>query len=244
MSPRPRASSPVMPLGTSEARVRAGTRWAPLKARFCAEFTYMYANSAAREPIRSDRTRVAVRRVVTAVLIGRLARNSSGFRKKSRRSPDTSLVKRGRCRGERGTAMVEFALIVPFLALLTFATIDLGRVYTLQHRLANAAREGAAYAQNYPGQISNSGTCADPSNITYHALNEDRGSTSGFTVTVTNVTTGATVAGPCLASGSIAPGTKLKVTVAGTFTPLTFLARQFIGSPATIKQSTQIVVQG
>jgi Flp pilus assembly protein TadG len=148
-----------------------------------------------------------------------------------------------RLRGQRGVAMAEFALIMPFLALLTFATVDLGRVYTLQHRLANAAREGAIFAQFYPGQVSSTGTCADPNNIVYHALGEDSGTTRGFTVTITNVTTGTAITGPCVTSG-ITPGTKLKVTVAGTFTPLTFFARQFVGSPATIRRSAQVVVQG
>jgi Flp pilus assembly pilin Flp len=143
---------------------------------------------------------------------------------------------------ERGLALVEFALILPFLALLTFATIDLGRVYSLQHRLANGAREGAAFAQYFPGYVSSSGVCADPDNIRYRSLNENGGA-STFTVTVTNVTTGATITGPCTTWG-ITPGTKVKVTLSGSFTPLTPFARQFIGSPATIRRSEQVVVQG
>jgi len=145
-------------------------------------------------------------------------------------------------RDQRGLALVEFALLLPFLALLTFATIDLGRVYRLQHRLANGAREGAAFAQYFPGYVSNSGVCADPDNIHYHSLNES-GGPSTYTVTVTNMTTGATITGPCTTSG-IAPGTKVKVTLSASFSPLTPFARQFIGSPATIRRSAQIVVQG
>ncbi|MBA3652661.1 MAG: pilus assembly protein [Actinobacteria bacterium] len=152
----------------------------------------------------------------------------------------------GRCRGERGVVLAEFALIVPFLALMTFATIDLGRVYTLQHRLANGAREGAVFAQYFPWHVSNASgaaVCADPDNVKYHALNEDRGTTSGFTVKVTNVATGAEITDACTAPGP-AVGTTIKVTVTGDFTPLTFFAKQFIGSPAKIRESAVVVVQG
>ena len=145
-------------------------------------------------------------------------------------------------RSERGIALVEFALLMPFLALLTFATIDLGRVYALQHRLANGAREGAAFAQYFPGYVSSSGVCVDPDNIHYRALNENGGA-SAYTVTVKNVTTGADITAACTTSG-IAPGTKVKVTLSGTFVPLTPFARQFVGSPATVRRSAQIVVQG
>ena len=137
---------------------------------------------------------------------------------------------------------MEFALFVPFLAMLCLGTVDLGRVYSLQHRLANASREGAVFAQYFPGQVSTTASCADPDNITYHALGEDQGSTSGFTVTVTNVTTGAAVTG-CATSG-ITGGTRLKVTVSSTFTPLTPFASRFTGSPAPVKKSTEVVVQG
>ena len=152
-------------------------------------------------------------------------------------------MKRWRSRGETGVALVEFALILPFLALLAFATVDLGRVYTLQHRLANASREGAAFAQYYPGKVSNSGVCADPNNIRYRALSEDGGTAAGFVVTVTNAATGASIAGPCTTTG-IAPGTRLKVTVQAEFVPVTAVAKPFVGPSKTIKRSTEVVVQG
>ena len=48
-------------------------------------------------------------------------------------------------RSERGAALVEFALVVPFLMLMMCATIDFGlAVYTLNN-LTAAAREGGRY---------------------------------------------------------------------------------------------------
>ena len=49
-------------------------------------------------------------------------------------------------RSERGAALVEFALVVPFLMLMMCATIDFGlAVYTLNN-LTAAVREGGRYA--------------------------------------------------------------------------------------------------
>ncbi len=45
--------------------------------------------------------------------------------------------------GERGTALVEFALVLPLLAVLVFGIIDFGRIFQSWVTLTNAAREGA-----------------------------------------------------------------------------------------------------
>ena len=152
-------------------------------------------------------------------------------------------------RSERGLALVEFALVLPFLAMLIMGTIDIGRVYSLQHRLANAAREGAVYAQFFPARIANSGSCADPENVPYHALGEDSGAAAGFTINVTNVATNTTLPSTtCIlegVAGSISPGTRVKVTAQSSFTALTPFVQALLGSSSkTVKQSTEVVVQG
>ncbi|MDQ6725776.1 MAG: pilus assembly protein [Actinomycetota bacterium] len=146
-------------------------------------------------------------------------------------------------RSQRGTALVEFALVLPFLALLSLTSVDFGRAYSLQHRLANGAREGAAFAQYFPGQVSSSGACADPENITYHALGEEAGAAAGFAVSVTNVDTGGSITGPCIRSG-IAPGTRVKVTLTSQFRPITPFATDFVGSVMSVRRSVQVIVQG
>lgn len=45
-------------------------------------------------------------------------------------------------RRERGTAAVEFALVVPLLLLLVLGIAEFGRAYHLQTTLSGAAREG------------------------------------------------------------------------------------------------------
>jgi Flp pilus assembly protein TadG len=44
--------------------------------------------------------------------------------------------------GERGTALIEFALIFPLLLLLTVAAVDLGRAFFVKNVVEQAAREG------------------------------------------------------------------------------------------------------
>jgi Flp pilus assembly protein TadG len=63
-------------------------------------------------------------------------------------------IARVAARGERGQAVVEFALIVPLLVLLTMGMVDFGRIFYSYEGLANAAREGARYCALNPGNAS------------------------------------------------------------------------------------------
>lgn len=49
-----------------------------------------------------------------------------------------------------GQALVEFALILPLLLLLTLGVMDIGRLFSTKIVLTNAAREGANYLSYFP----------------------------------------------------------------------------------------------
>src|SRR2546428_4422197 len=49
-------------------------------------------------------------------------------------------------RHRRGQSLVETALVIPVLAVLTFGLLDFGRAYYFQVAITNAAREGARTA--------------------------------------------------------------------------------------------------
>ena len=55
--------------------------------------------------------------------------------------------RRGRSR--RGAIIVEFALVVPFLAIIVFGVIDLSRAYGQMNALNSALREGARYGSKW-----------------------------------------------------------------------------------------------
>jgi Flp pilus assembly protein TadG len=49
----------------------------------------------------------------------------------------------------RGQELVEFALVIPVLALFVFGVLDVGRVFHVLIAISNAAREGARYGVSY-----------------------------------------------------------------------------------------------
>ena len=55
---------------------------------------------------------------------------------------NTSLNRASRSRGERGVAIIEFAIVFPLLVLLTFSLIDISRAFFVKNILHQAAREG------------------------------------------------------------------------------------------------------
>ena len=59
---------------------------------------------------------------------------------------ERSSVARGRGRSERGTALLETALTLPLLLLVSVSIFEFGRAYQTWQILTNAAREGARVA--------------------------------------------------------------------------------------------------
>ena len=145
--------------------------------------------------------------------------------------------------GERGTALVEFAIILPLLALVTFGTVDLGRAYMTINQVKNAAREGAAYAQTHPVRLAGTG-CTTPDSAQWHVRNEADSASTGFNVEVT--TPGGTFSSSDLGcapfTATATSGQDVTVTVSTPFTVLTPLVRAVTGTP-TIRSSVTMRVQ-
>jgi Flp pilus assembly protein TadG len=51
---------------------------------------------------------------------------------------------------ERGSQIVELAIVLPFLVVLTVGIFDFGAAFNLKQKLNNTAREGARFATNEP----------------------------------------------------------------------------------------------
>lgn len=130
----------------------------------------------------------------------------------------------GRALGDKGTAIIELALLLPFLAVLVFGTVDLGRAFQIKNRLTNAAREGAFFGQFHP---------CDAAGIAAAVAGEDPGISSlqGYTST-------STVSGcPSSASGN------LKVTASAQITILTPFVGAITGQKVTVGGNSTVVVQ-
>lgn len=52
-----------------------------------------------------------------------------------------SVIPKGR-RAERGTALIEFTLVLPMLLIMTVAAVDFGRAFFVKNVVSQAAREG------------------------------------------------------------------------------------------------------
>jgi Flp pilus assembly protein TadG len=79
---------------------------------------------------------------------------------------------------QRGQSMVEFALVFPLLALVLFAIIQYGFIFSAYISVKNASAVGARYA------VTGSHTTADIESVTQDALRKSL-STGSATVNVT-----------------------------------------------------------
>ena len=141
-------------------------------------------------------------------------------------------------KSSRGAALVEFAITLPLLMILSLGMIDGARMFATWNRVKTGAREGAEYAQYFPLKQSAVGsTCTDPNNITARARNEG----SDLTVTVSPA---ASPACQDMTTGSaIQPGGTVSVVVTKPFTFISPFARVLWGNP-TIKATVKVTVQG
>jgi Flp pilus assembly protein TadG len=155
-------------------------------------------------------------------------------------------------RGDQGVALVEFAILLPFIAVFVFGLVDLTRAYSLKNRMKNSAREAAAFVQTRPLQQTNpSGNdpCDDPENGRWHALNElgAAGESAGAkSYTISFSPTTACNVSPV--NGSLDPGldppNTITVTVEADFDLITPLVGGLVGDPIELSESVEVVIQG
>lgn len=142
-------------------------------------------------------------------------------------------------RRDSGASLVEFALILPLLLLLTLGIVDVGRAFMMSNQVRGAAREAAAYAQNHPTALVPGTGCENPDNARWKALNE--GGSSAMSVQFSPEV-------PCGAWGAAAPspGDEISVTVSRDLRLITPFMGQLVGDGSTMKVTgrVKVVVQG
>jgi hypothetical protein len=140
----------------------------------------------------------------------------------------------------RGSAIIEFALCLPFLVILCLGTIDGARLFTTWNRTKHAAQQGANYAQFYPLHTISGSGCSDPANISARVNNEgsDLSTDVFYSGTLTTPT--------CQEldrNSPIQPGQTVSVRVTAPFTFITPFAAKLWGSPI-VRATAKITVQG
>ena len=81
-------------------------------------------------------------------------------------------------RGERGAALVEFAIVLPILLMIVFGIVDFARAFYTQNNLTSAVREGARWASVQP--IANLNTAAGVQQIVKGFFNNANNTAAKF----------------------------------------------------------------
>jgi Flp pilus assembly protein TadG len=167
----------------------------------------------------------------------------------------------------RGQSLVELAVMLPLLALITVGTIDLGRAFFAYQRLTNAVREGALFGSRYPGYVTATSITAtgvvastDPYNVVYQIQKEgaDVNGTpdSNLSISIvsnsnsdvlcyegrsaTTLLTTGTYAGDCSKAKT---GDTIQVRASYAFRPLTTQIIGNVGSPLQMRATVRMVIQ-
>jgi Flp pilus assembly protein TadG len=139
----------------------------------------------------------------------------------------------------RGQALVEFALVFPILVLIILGLFDLGRAVFIYGAISNAAREGGRTA------IVNQNVSDIQARAKSQATSVDfsgAGScTGGLPTGQSGVCATFTLADLTTACTPTAPGCVATVVVKSTYTPITPLIGNLVGSVVLTSKTQQVI---
>jgi Flp pilus assembly protein TadG len=135
-----------------------------------------------------------------------------------------------RPRGHHGQSLVEFALVLPLLALLLLGSVDLTRAFYYYLALQNASREAARVLIDYPSQYDDTAACTAGHQESYPVIDVSCGA---GTLTISPAANG-TANPPVRQPGHRA----ITVTATYAFKPITVLIQWFTGPTLTLKAQT------
>ncbi len=142
---------------------------------------------------------------------------------------------------QRGAALVEFALTLPFLVLLIMGAFDLGWAVYINNSLAVAAREGAR--KSIVGVSSTGGPTVTNDMI----CNQARRGLQGLTLNcIAGAPTDNTTPGIFINPGAMSDrgtGTVVQVTVRYKYVPITPVISPMVPSGLMLSSSASMVVE-
>jgi Flp pilus assembly protein TadG len=141
-----------------------------------------------------------------------------------------------RPRLSKGQSVIEFALILPLLALLVLGATDLTRAFYYYIILQNATREAARVLIDYPEEYSDSNACAAAVREAQNYLTLTCG---GGSPSITVSPAANSAGNPPIRQPGRHPVT---VTATASFTPMTLLIQSFApGGVITLKAQTTML---
>ncbi|HEY0614373.1 MAG TPA: TadE/TadG family type IV pilus assembly protein [Candidatus Elarobacter sp.] len=138
-------------------------------------------------------------------------------------------------RGERGNALVEFALVSTMALTMMFGVVDLGRALYTYHLVANAARAATRYAIVRGSTCTVDGCPATADSIQTYA----RGLAPAIDPSALVVTTAWSAAAGCTDPANQGPGCIVSVSVSY---PFRFLVPVLPRYTMTIRSASQMVI--
>jgi hypothetical protein len=135
--------------------------------------------------------------------------------------------------GRDGQSLVEFALILPLLALLFLGAVDLTRAFYTYIGLQNASREAARVVIDFPYEYDDTAACS-------------AGNQEGQPYVTVSCAAGTLSISPAADTSANppkrVPGRKpITVTATATFTPVTFMMSAVTGGTITLRASTTML---
>ncbi len=130
--------------------------------------------------------------------------------------------------GQRGQALVEFALIIPVFALVLFALLDFGRVIYTQNTIEGAAREA-----------SRAGTVEAIDASWKYTLIRDAAISAGAGLGLTNANVVGQGCADCFYPDGVISGEIVVVTVSTQVTLVTPLLGQVIGGTWNVSSTSR-----
>ena len=142
-------------------------------------------------------------------------------------------------RERRGQAFVEFAFVLPILALMLFATVDFSRMFLTMLAVTNGAREGARQGVVYANCTDTTG--ANANSIQNRVKANTDGAVAWSLVTpVISYFNGSVTPTP-IGTGTAVSGSAIKVQVSTSYEPITPLVGPIIGNPNISASSFMII---
>src|SRR5919201_2566867 len=136
-------------------------------------------------------------------------------------------------RGHQGQSLVEFALIMPLLALIFLGAVDLTRAFYTYIALQNATREAARVVIDFPYEYDDSAACS-------------AGNQEALPFVTVSCGAGTLTISPAANTGVSPPRSvpgrqPVTVTATATFTPVTFMMTAITGGTITLRASTTML---